>query len=155
MLRNTQVDNIDLDMLSLSIELLEENGPRPSFADLCRCLVDMFDDKYTAVEIKECILKYKIETKTKPTKPSKKTEVARGLARWHIHTPSGPCPHPLTGVDTETISKWIDDLRVFYMRANGFLQYEAIKYFLGRFYEPSSWQYKTALTTIKDICDVD
>lgn len=58
--------------------------------------------------------------------------VGRGL---RIHTPSGSCPHRLTGTDIETVETWAEKLRQTFMDHNGsWLTVTALKFFAQEFY---------------------
>jgi hypothetical protein len=68
-----------------------------------------------------------------------------------IYTPSGPCPHKLTGTDKRTVEVWVDKITTDGCDRNVWYSKNALAYYARQFYDLFSPEYATVREIIDNI----
>ena len=149
---------IDHNELREAIELLEEEGPLPSFNILCQNLTDTLDIDVSPSLIKSQIKEWGISTQTEAqrNRPPEKEEPPKECYSdmRTILVPSGTCPCRLNGTDIETVEKWVDDVSRYGINQGKNYTASAMCYFVRYEYDIFSPEYQQVREHIEAIMGV-
>lgn len=162
--------NLDKDLLTAAIDLVEEDGPRPSVVDLYKAVASVINETdITVVDVRREIQKWNLVTKTQTnsskehkynmSKSRRTQRTQKGQEEFTTHqgrlmtisTPAGACPVSLTDTDFNVVSEWVQKVQEAGYRKCHKLTSSALAFYARQFYPVFSDEYKVVKKHIDTI----